>query len=279
MGKKMDMDDISILIVGFDGYKDVWDRQIFLLNRYWKERPKTYLADSVLNPNYDGVEIINAGAGSEWSRKVQIALERINTPYVLLLLEDFFVTDYVDNRIIESIIRMIKKDRIKYYQLLVQLINPRWEKGKAYKRHKYLKIIPNQKKYGINLQAAIWERDFLKRTVGSGNYNAWEFEINQLKKSNINQGKIEFLIDVRNVLNITHAVVQSKYLRAAKRKLRKIGLNISEKERTQLNRVDNFKYVFKLFMYSLTPKFLVRPFKAIGRILKVDFVTDRIKKG
>ncbi len=272
-------DDISILIIGYDGYKDVWDHDVELLNKYWKQRPKTYLADSILRPEYEGVEIINAGEGSEWSRKVQVALETIESQYVILLLEDFFVTDYVDNSEFRAIVDMIEKDEIKFYQLLVQLINPRWEKGKFYKGNRDIKIIPTNKKYGLNLQAAIWKKDFLKEVVGTGNYNAWEFEVNQLGREDYNENKIEYLIDLRNVLKITHAIVQSQYLRGAKRKLRKLGINILEAERKQMSRSDDFKYQFKLFMYSITPKFLVKPAKAVGRLLKVDFVTDRINKG
>lgn len=277
MADKNVMDDISVLIIGFDGYKDVWDHDIALMNKYWPDRPKTYLANSELNPEYTGVEIINAGPNSEWSKKVQIALDRIETPYVLLLLEDFFITEYVDNKKIEEAIQLIEKDGILFYQLLVQLIKQTWEKGTPYKDNRNIKVIPPNKKYGINLQAAIWNKDFLKKTVGSENYNAWEFEVKQLGTDNYNSKKVEYLIDVRNILNITHAVVQSKYLRGAKKKLSSIGISIPESERQQLSKIDDFKYELKLFMYSATPKFLVKPFKSIGRLFKVDFVTDRVK--
>lgn len=277
MDRKELMNDISILIIGFDGYKDVWDHDIALMNKYWPDRPKTYLADSELTPEYEGVEIINAGPNSEWSKKVQVALDKIDTPYILLLLEDFFITDYVDNNKIESVIQMIEEDGILFYQLLVQLIRKTWEKGKPYKENKNIKIIPENKKYGINLQAAIWDKEFLKKSVGVDNYNAWEFEVKQLGTDNYNSQKIEYLIDVRNILNITHTVVQSKYLRSVKRKLSNTGIIIPESERPQLSKKDNFKYELKLFMYSATPNCLVKPFKSIGRLFKVDFVTDRVK--
>jgi len=278
MTEKNYLDDVSVLIIGFDGYKDVWDHDIELLNKYWPNRPKTYLANSILNPNYENVEIINAGPDSEWSKKVQVALNRIETPYVMLLLEDFYITDYVDNQQLESVMKMIETDGIKFYQILVQLVKQSWEKGKPYKGNKRIIIIPSNKKYGINLQAAIWNKEFLRQTVGTGNYNAWEFEVNQLGTEDYNKEKIEYLIDTRNLLNITHAVVQSKYLRSAKKKLKTMGIEIPESERAQLSKSDNFRYVLKLFMYSATPKLLVKPFKSVGRLLNVDFVTDRVKK-
>lgn len=271
-------DDVSILIIGFDGYKDVWNHCISLLNRYWKERPKTYLATSELTPDYTNVEIIPAGRGAEWSRKVQVALKEIDTSYVILLLEDFFISDYINNDLIKDALELVEEDDIKFYQLLVQLLKQSWEKGMPYKGNKHIHIVPRDKKYGINLQAAIWKTDFLRERVGTENYNAWLFEMNQLKTENYNVAKVEYLIDDRNILNITHAVVQGKYLRGAVKHMEKLGHHIDLTERPLLSKVENFKYNLKLFMYSVTPKCLVKPAKAIGKLIKVDFVTDRLSK-
>lgn len=272
-----DNKDLSILIVGFDGYKDVWDIDIHLLNKYWSNRPKTYLATSVLRPEYNDVEIIPAGEGSEWSRKAYNALKVIKTRYVLLLLEDFFVSSPVDNALILDSLQLIKDNDIKFYQVLVQLIKSSWEKGDSFQGNKHIKIIPHDKKYPINLQAAIWDREFLLETIGEGNYNAWQFEIKQIVIENLNVGKIEYLIDNRNILNIEHTIVQSKYLRAPLKRLLKNEPQIDISDREILSVKEDFKYQFKLLMYSLTPKCLVKPFKKIGRWLRVDFVTDRVK--
>lgn len=269
-------DEVSVLVVGYDGYIDVWNHFFDLMNKYWVDRPKTYLASSELCPKYENVEVINAGKDSEWSKRAYVALDKINTPYVILMLEDFFISDYVNNDIVEECLELIKSDNIKFYQILVQLVKQSWEKGKSYKGNKHIHIIPKNKKYGINLQAAIWKTDFLKEKIGRENYNAWKFEMNQLGVENYNKEKIEYLIDDRNILNITHAVVQSRYLRGAVKKMKKIGCNIDLEERPALSRKEDFKYNLKLLMYSITPKCLIKPAKTIGRLMKVDFVTDRL---
>lgn len=269
--------DISILIIGFDGYVDVWNHCFELMNKYWPIRPKTYLACSELKPKYENVEVINAGKNSEWSKKVQISLEHINTKYVLLMLEDFFICDYVDNAQILKIMQLIKENKIKFYQLLVQLIHQKAIKGKSYKNYRHIRIVAKDKKYPLNLQAAIWEKDYLKERVGIGNYNAWMFEIHQLHFKEYNTKHIDCLIDDRNICNIVHAVVQSKYLPSAIRKLNACGYHINKSEREILNKRENFEYVLKLFMYEVTPQFLVKPAKIIAKLIKVDFVTDRIK--
>ena len=271
-------DDVSILVVGFDGYVDVWNHFFELMNQYWPNRPKTYLATSEEKPEYEGVEVVTAGPNTEWSLRARAGLEKITTPYVILMLEDFFITDYVDDALVKECLELVEQDNILFYQILVQLIKQTWEKGKPYKGDKRIHIIPSDKKYGINLQAAIWNTDFLREKIGTENYNAWLFEMKQLDSKRYNQEKIEYLIDDRNILNITHTVVQSKYLRGAVKKIERQGHHIDLSERPMLSKKDDFKYNLKLFMYSATPKWLVGPAKSIGRVMKVDFVTDRIAK-
>ncbi len=268
--------DLSILIIGYDGYKDVWDIDIYLLNKYWNNRPKTYLATSVLKPDYRNVSIITSGEGAEWSMKAYNALTKIRTKYVLLLLEDFFISSPVDNQLVIDSLQLIKDNNIKFYQVLVQLIKSSWEKGASFHGDKHIKIIPPNKKYPLNLQAAIWDREFLLKTIGEGNYNAWQFEIKHISIGDINVSKTEFLIDDRNILNIEHTIVQSKYLRAPLRRLHKREPQIEISGRDVLSIKEDFKYRFKLLMYSITPSCLIKPFKRIGRWLSIDFVTDRV---
>ncbi len=270
--------DVSVLVVGYDGYIDVWNHFFDLMNKYWPDRPKTYLATSELVPIYDNVEVVPAGKNTEWSKRAMAALNKINTPYTILMLEDFFISDYVDNKKVKSCLDLVKKDDIKFYQILVQLVKQTWEKGKAYKGDRHIHVIPKDKKYGINLQAAIWQTQFLKEKIGTENYNAWQFEMNQLGNEIYNEKKIEYLIDDRNILNITHTIVQSKYLRGAVRKMEKIGHPIDLNEREVLNFKDNLKYNIKLLMYSLVPKCFVKPAKFVGKLMKIDFVTDRLSK-
>ena len=34
------LNDVSVLIIGYDGYKDVWDHDVDLMNTFWKNRQK-----------------------------------------------------------------------------------------------------------------------------------------------------------------------------------------------------------------------------------------------
>ena len=265
------MEKVSLLIVGFDPYKDVWDHYFELLEKYWPDRPRTYLATNILTPNYHNVRAIPVGTDAEWSRKVSVALAEIETPYVILLLEDFFTTEFVQNDVLEDLIECICKNRIKYCKLL----NQSRIKGDVFDNKKYLRIIGASEEYGISLQPAIWDKDFLQQTVGTENYNAWIFELNQVKEKKQNREGIDCIADTRNILKITHAVVQSKYLRKAVRVFAKQDYPLNIEQRAMLSIKDNFKYRLKCFMADNMPKQLKPILKRIGKLLKVDFVSDK----
>lgn len=268
-------DNLTVLVIGYDGYIDVWKHDFYLMNRYWNNRPRTILANSELRPEYEGVEVFNAGKDAEWSQKVIKALKIVDTEYVLLLLEDFFISKTVDNARLVNALKLMDNHHLDYYQILVQLVRQSWTPGAPYKGDKHIRIIPDDKKYPVNLQAAIWRKSYLEDALGDGNYNAWIFEMNHMFDK-VNTKQVTCVVDDTNMLNIIHGIVQSKYLRNAKRKLNKLGCNITDSERHTLSLSEDFKYNLKLLMYSLVPVKLQNKAKKIGKLMNVDFVTDRL---
>ncbi|MCM1257606.1 MAG: hypothetical protein NC307_07095 [Roseburia sp.] len=263
--------DISLLIIGFDPYIDVWDHYFELLDKYWAKRPKTYLATNTIEPDYLNVTVFPIGKDAEWSKKVYKSLEKLDTKYVLLLLEDFFTTSYVNNKSLDDLIGLMKENNISYCKLL----NQSKMRGMAFKGKKYLHVIKRDDEYGISLQPAIWEKEFLKELVGTGNYNAWVFEMNQIRNKYQNNNGINCLADDRNILQITHAVVQSQYLRHAVRVFKKQGYYLNVGKRKVMSVPDTIKYRAKQFFSEYTPRCLKPFMKNMGRLFKFSFVSDR----
>lgn len=265
------MNDISLLIIGYDPYVDVWNHYFYLLNKYWPDRPTTYLATNVLKPEYKGVNVLSIGEKAEWSLKVIKSLDMIDSEYVVLLLEDFFTTNKVDEKYFISLLNIIKSNNIDYCKLL----NQSKIKGENYMQYNNLHIIPKTDGYGISLQPAIWKKSFLKDMVGDGNYNAWIFEFNQVKNKKQNFSYVNCIVDDSNPLKITHAIVQSKYLRKAIKVFKKQGYEISTLERERLTFSENLKYNLKCIVSEYCPKKFVKLAKYIGKHMGVDFVSDR----
>lgn len=268
-------DDISLLIIGYDLYVDVWNHYFELLNKYWTNRPKTYLATNTLAPNYKNVEVIQCGEEAEWSRKVYNSLKVIPSEYVVLLLEDFFTTKEVDNYEFTQLVNFCRENNVDYCKLKNQskIVGP------SFMGKKHLHVIDKNTEYGISLQAAIWKKSFLQKLIGSGNYNAWIFELTQVKeKTHLKPDNI-CIADDRNILEITHAVVQSKYLRKAIRVFKNQGYKIDTSQREVMSSSEEFKYNLKCKMAEITPDALKPFFKKIGKKMNVDFVSDRQMKG
>lgn len=263
--------NVSLLIIGYDPYKDVWDHYFELLEKYWQDRPLTYLASNELNPQYSRVQVIPAGIDAEWSMKVITSLPHIKTEYVILLLEDFFTTSHVDNEQIDELISYMDTYKLNYCKLL----NQSKIRGKKFIKKNYLRVIDSNDEYGISLQPAIWRKSFLSEVVGRENYNAWIFEFSQVRDRRQNRNGIDCIGDRRNVLKITHAVVQSKYLRKAVRVFKRQKYKINLEKRPMFSITENFKYRAKCFFSEHSPKILKPFLKKIGKKIGVDFVSDR----
>lgn len=267
--------NFALLIVGYDGYADVWDSYFELLNRYWADRPKTYLATSVLKPNYENVTVIAAGENSEWSTKARNALNQIKEDYVILLLEDFFTTRKIDNDKINSLIKTMEEYQLNFCRMLDQ----KKMKGKALNDNKHIMIIPKNDKYGLCLEPAIWKKDFLLELIGEGNYNPWIFEFKLIDLQLHNKERIDSIQDDRNLLEITHGIVQSQYLPKCISVFKKQGYSFNLENRQVFSFKDNFKYRLKCFANYHSPEWSKKYLKAIGRLMGVDFVSDRLIVG
>lgn len=264
--------NISLLIIGYDPYKDVWDHYFELLEKYWPDRPQTYLATNVITLTYKNVTVIPCGAEAEWSRKVYQSIDKIHTDYVILLLEDFFTTRPVNGERFEKLITFLEKNKVDYCKLL----NQSKIVGDLYEGKRSLHVLSNDTKYGVSLQPAFWKKSFLKELVGPENYNAWQFEFTQVKNKTHTRKDIICLGETSNILEITHAVVQSKYLRSAVKTFKKQNYYIDTKVRPMMSVKDDFKYNLKLAVNHKSPSWLKPLLKNIGRKMHVDFVSDRI---
>lgn len=271
------MEKMAILTVGFDGYSDLWDDFFYLLNKYWKDKSySTYLVNNTLKKNYEGVKVINCGLKAEWSKKLQKALSEIDEEYVCLLLEDFFIGDFIDSEEIKKILNFIEKEQIIYYKLT----NFSEVNTSNYKNINYLHALPKELKYGVSLQAAIWKKDFLNKLIGNQNYNAWKFEADRLDENdNITEDeRSRCIFDNRNILNIQHGVVQGHYLPEVIKYFNNQNYSLNLAKRDILSGRKLIKYRLKKMIYNYTPDKYRKNIKKIGEKLGVEFVSTKYSK-
>lgn len=246
----MAKDDLTILVVSTKSYSDLWEGFFSCKENFWNDCPyHTVLSTDVNNYTRQGVEVISTGTYSEWSVRAKNALNKIKTKYVCFLLEDFYITKKVDTKKIEQALEIMKRDNIRHYKLfsLSKIKTP------TYKENEYILTIPESLPYGLSLIAGIWEKDFFLQKIGNGIYNPWKFEVDRLEEEKKSNGSMRLvgLFDKRNILNITHMVVQGKYLRKSYKTISKINPSYLSNTRKKMSLIDALLYRSKSMLSDL----------------------------
>lgn len=92
--------DYAILVLSCDKYEPCWTPFFKLLDKYWECHPKVYLVTESKTCEYCDTINVNSNV---WSERFLQALREIEEEYVLTMLDDFFIRDYVDNDRINEI--------------------------------------------------------------------------------------------------------------------------------------------------------------------------------
>ncbi len=244
---------LTVLLVSYDGYGDMWPAFFECKKKFWSDCPyPTVLANNEKSFTAENTVVMNCGRDAQWSMRTRKALEKIDTKYVMFLLEDLFISDNVDTRNVESAISIMEDEGIDYYKIMTFSDI----KTKNFKDYDFLKTIPASLPYGISLQASIWNRNFFLKMIGEGNYNPWCFETRRLKEEQTTKepNKLIGVFDNRNILNICHMVVQGKYLPKSVIKMQGVGINVDVESREVMSYSENCIYDLKLKVSSFTDR-------------------------
>lgn len=238
--------ELAIVGIWYDGYYDIWEDFLELKEMFWHNCPyPMYIVNQTkeltFNKNYD-VTVIHAGADSEYSRKIQTAVEQIDADYLLLVLEDFFFSRPVDTELLENALNIVKENKLDYYSMpLSEFMNVKL--GNPFKNYKSVYDFNPDFEYTLSAQPAIWDKQFLKKCIGQGNYNAWVFEGIYLKAPKAHTK--EFLdgckVDMSNFLGLKHGALQGKMIPSLVRYYKRIGYTFKT-QRSQLPLSAVFKH-------------------------------------
>ena len=265
---------MAVLVVSCDEYSDLWNDFFNLFEKYWPDLPyKFYLANNTKKYSRKNLEVINCGEGAQWSSRVRTALNVIEEKYICMLLEDLFLSDFVNTKELDSAINIMEQNKLFYYKLFT------FSKIKTstYKNIPYLQTIPSTLEYGVSLQASIWEKQFLLDLVGTDDYNAWKFEANFHKDATDIIDYSKCVYDNRDLLHICHGVVQGCFLPSAIRKLKKIGYDLDLSQREILPTKDLFIRNLKIIANNIFKGRLKTTVKNIAKYFGIKSVLDSNK--
>lgn len=212
----------TILVNSSDGFEDCWFPFFSLFKKYWPNyNGEVYLNTEFKEYVHDGISIKSTKANSNniesklsWSECLIIALNQINTPYVLYLQEDYFINKVVDNEIINEFVeKMINDENIKYLGLTNFGNYPPFMN---YDEDIRLKEVSKNSRYRISTQAGLWRKETLLSYLRKEE-NGWMFEIyGTWRASRRNELFLtlnnEIYIDNNNIINYVHTgIIKGKW--------------------------------------------------------------------
>lgn len=167
---------VSVLVCSCDSYEDLWYPFFKLFKKYWTlQEVDIYLNTESKNFSFEGLTIKGIHPENKnalYGERMLYALSRIETEYVILFLDDFFLRKEVDSEHIMQIIQWMdeEKDIVCFNQDCLKTYAD-WEVDKypGYRR------LPWGTDYTLNMQVAVWRRDkFIK--YWKKNVSPWEWE-------------------------------------------------------------------------------------------------------
>ena len=268
---------MSVVVLSCDAYSDLWEDFFRFVHIYWKDIPYDFF---LVSNNKDfkakGVKVIKAG-DSNWSTRARIALEQITTPFVMIFLEDYYLSEKVENIKIEKVISYIESERIDYYQLNIAAKEdyPKWSN---YKEEKYLYNIPKTRNYWVDTSVSIWNKNFLLELLGKEDYSAWKFELDRNEDSKHPERYEDNIcvLDSRCLISTCPMVIQGKLYPESIRYMERKGHKISISNRKIMSSKEVRRYKLKR-LFAACP-FGKNILKIIGRKLGYVFISDFYKQ-
>lgn len=273
---------VNLAIVGifYDGYYDLWEDFLELFQKNWSDCPyPLYIVDSEKELSFEkqyNVSVLNAGKDAEYSKKVQLAINQIDADYLLLLLEDFFVSKPVDSLEFQRLFNIIQQKNYSYYAIPSQeFCSGAKRKRSVEPEYNYIRMFDHKDEYTVSCQPAIWKKEFLAECIGTENYNAWIFEGVYIYSSKAHTD--EFLeklrIDYRNILNLRHGAVQGKLLPNVYSDIVDTGYSFKTNREILDDKLFQ-KHLRKQKLKSIIPNGFQ---KLIKKIIPVNSVTEKYK--
>lgn len=264
----MDVNErLSVLISSCDKFSDLWDENIRLYQKNWKENNcRTILVtDAKRDWQSTQAELISVDGENSFPLRIRHALDSITTPYVLVTLDDYFLIDPVDTQKIEYLLDRMQQERIQY----LSLYNRRVTNKKKYLPVEKLLPIDLQKKYAVTLYPAIWEVAFLKKTIRE-DLSPWLYEVSLTQTAIAEKANCQ--ASFAGTFNILDVVRKGKVLHKAKRYFKRNGIDIGNRP------VISYWAELKLWVLDMiswyTPRKLFKAGKKVAKKLGFKFFSE-----
>lgn len=211
------MKDLTMLIFSCEKFSDLWDAHVQLLEQNWANRDmETYIVtDAPHETDYAHVSVLAAGAEAEFTERVRFACRQVQSEYVFVTLDDYFLIQPVDTARIRHLVSVMEREGLDYLRLYHR---PKRATGAPLPGEPGLYSIQNDARYSVNLYAGLWRRSFLEQTA-FGERNPWSYEASLSHAATALNAKCA--MDQQKDFVILDVVRKGKILNKANRYLKK----------------------------------------------------------
>ena len=265
-------DKLALLVLSCDAYTEIGNYFFELQNKYmgWFDGNK-YFVNETSEFYFPHVRTIHVGESLNWSGKMLASLTQVHEKYVLFMLEDYLIGRPVKEEDIDNAISLMEEHQLRYYKITAI---PKIKKRSTIAP--YLSAIPSNLRYGINLQAAIFDKDFLAEIVAGEDRSAWKVETDLL---NTVTNKFEYnipgcVLDNRNIVDVHNGVLKGKWFPNTLSYFEKQGIHIEPGTRGILSKKEIMSQNIKRGISHILPTGIARKIKRNLKKVGIKFISD-----
>jgi hypothetical protein len=228
--------DCSLLVVSCDKYADAWPMFFHLLWKMWPDCPfPVFLGTNSLSYADSRITMIHIGEDRSWCDNLQVMLARIETPYVLVMLDDYFILETVDNQRIVETLGAVKKLNGAYAILNATMPPP----DRLIEEYPWLGEMDPGFPYRCSLNPAFWRRDVLSELLMTGE-SCWDFEhFGSIRSGSRSE---RFLRNTTILLRIDkNGIWRGVWCRPTVKLAKKLGISLDMQRRPQMGWLPHLK--------------------------------------
>lgn len=169
--RTMSFSNLSVLVSSFDGFSACWAPFCHGIARYWPDAPPIRLLTNFANFENGQVSSLPVGDDKGWSDNIRVALQSVETTFVLYLQEDYWLQSPVDNAQLEHYLQLMGQHGAHYLRLTP---SPPPDSPSSFEPN--IGLLATEAEYRTSLQAAIWRTETLRQLLAAGE-SAWDFEL------------------------------------------------------------------------------------------------------
>lgn len=262
--------DSAILVLGCKKHEETAQRMFALLSLYWKRAyTSAWLCTDETDPYLESIapkRIVSEPNGS-FADRIRKGLDAApEADYVLLLLDDYFVTGQVDETAFDAIVDAMRNNDVNYCKLIGL---PR-----CFKKDKRIHgayRIKQSTHYGISLQPSIWRKQSLIEALSlTKGGSPWQVEAAFSSYQAHHYGSC--VTFNRNFLHIKNGLLRGKRFPYTNKILTRN--NLEPLDLPGISRLHYWRVSFKQHVAMHIPAFLRKIGKLVGNKFGKQYYSD-----